>query len=158
MTLRQYLSRLKADHKTTWIAISWVCFMIFFTYTDLLVASVSNNLSLTNEFQKLHIRSVSLFVNFGLIIMLLFDYSAKNKNISNPLLWTIIIGLFLCLSIYFHCCKVMNNTHTDLYFPLNWENLSLLLFVILMIFLFIIKTFVEFSQPTVVSDEILIKP
>lgn len=153
MTIKQYISRLNADRKTAWIAVSWVCFMFFFTYTDLLVALVTNNLSLVSEFQKLHIRSVSLFVNFGLIIMLLFDYSTKNKNVNTTLVWTIIGGLLLSLSIYIHCGKVSTNSHSLLCFPLNWDNFSILLFVILMILLFIIKTFVEFSSPITVSGE-----
>ena len=98
MTIKQYISRLNADRKTTWIAFAWVCFMFFFTYTDLLVALVSDNLSLATEFQKLHIRSVPLFVNFGLIIMLLFDYSTKNKDVNRTLVWIIIGGLLLSLT------------------------------------------------------------
>lgn len=153
MTIKQYISRLNADRKSAWIAFSWVCFMCFFTYTDLLVALVSNNLSLTTEFQKLHIRSVSLFVNFGLIIMLLFDYSTKTRDINRTLVWIIIGGLLLSLSIYVHCGKVATNAHSLLCFPLNWDNFSILLFVVLMILLFIIKTFVEFSTPVIISDE-----
>lgn len=152
MTIRQYISRLKADPTTTWIALSWVCFMIFFTYTDLLVACVSNDLTLATEFQRMHIRSVSLFVNFGLIIMLLFDYSTKNKDINRTLVWVIIGGLLLSLSIYVHCGKVAANTHSSLCFPLSWDNFSMLLFVFLMILLFVVKTFVEFSTPIAVSD------
>lgn len=153
MTIKQYISRLNADRKTTWIAFSWVCFMFFFTYTDLLVALVSDNLSLATEFQKLHIRSVSLFVNFGLIIMLLFDYSTKNKDVNRTLVWIIIGGLLLSLSIYVHCGKVATKAHSLLCFPFNWDNFSILLFVILMALLFIIKTFVEFSTPVIISDE-----
>lgn len=153
MAIKQYISRLNADRKTTWIAFSWVCFMFFFTYTDLLVAFVSDNLSLATEFQKLHIRSVSLFVNFGLIIMLLFDYSTKNKDVNRTLVWIIIGGLLLSLSIYVHCGKVSTNAHSLLCFPLNCDNFSMLLFVILMVLLFIIKTFVEFSTPVIISDE-----
>lgn len=153
MTVKQYISRLNADRRTTWIAFSWVCFMFFFTYTDLLVALVSDNMSLATEFQKLHIRSVSLFVNFGLIIMLLFDYSTKNKDVNRTLVWIIIGGLLLSLSIYVHCGKVATNAHLLLCFPLNWDNFSIVLFVILMALLFIIKTFVEFSTPVIISDE-----
>lgn len=153
MTIKQYISRLKADPKTTWIAFSWVCFMIFFTYTDLLVAIVSKDMTFASEFQSLHIRSVSLFVNIGLIIMLLFDYSAKNTNFHKSIVWSIMAGLLLSLSIYIHCGKVVTNAHSSLYFPLCWDDFSILLFVILLALLFVIKTLVEFSAPILVSDE-----
>lgn len=151
-SIRQYISRLKADSRTAWIAFSWICFMFFFTYTDLLVALVSNDIAFASKFQELHIRSISLFVNFGLIIMLLFDYSAKNKNIHRAIVWAIVAGLVLSLSIYIHCCKAAIKAHSELIFPLNLDNFSIGLFVFLMILVFILKTFVEFSVPVTVSE------
>lgn len=153
MTPKQYISRLKADPRTRWIAFSWVCFMMFFTFTDLVVASVYTDIEFQSVFRGLHIRGISLFVNFGLIIMLLFDYSVKYKTMSKEVVWTAILGLMLCISIYFHCRKVTANAHSALIYPLCLDYFSIILFVVFMILLFIIKTFVEFSAPVKVSEQ-----
>lgn len=128
---------------------------MFFTFTDLVMASVYTNIEFQSVFRELHIRGISLFVNFGLIIMLLFDYSVKykTKTMSKEVVWTAIFGLLLCISIYFHCRKVTANAHSALIYPLCLDYFSIILFAVFMILLFIIKTFVEFSAPVKVSEQ-----
>lgn len=152
MNIRQYGSRLCAEPRTFWIGLTWVLFMIFFTYTDIWVAMVSTDQTLAVEFRKLHIRSVSLLVNFGLVVMLCFDYTSKYKTLHRAFLWVVLAGMLLSLFIYLHCRSVTSGTHTTLCLPFNWENLSLILFVLLMTILFVLKTLVEFSPPLRVSE------
>lgn len=147
-------SRIKAEPRPLFVALLWVCLMFLFTYTDLVVALCKTGDTFTPAFMTLHMRSISLFVNFGLIIMLLYDYTAKRDHINKMWLWTIVLGLFLVLSIYFHCQKVSKETHTELITPLNWDSFGLMLFIIFLIMIFVLKSCVEFSEPVKVEDKI----
>lgn len=152
MTVGNYISRLSADSRSWKVALAWISFMFFFTYTDLVVALLVAGDTFKPAFQDMHIKSVSLFVNLGLVIMLLFDFSSKHATVHRNWMWTGIIGLILALVIFFHASLVANNTHSNLVFPLNCDILSIIVFCIFLLFIFILKTFVEFEDVSEVTQ------
>lgn len=151
-SIQNIISRIKADPYPILVALFWVCMMFLFTYTELVVALCKTGDTFTPTFRSLHIRSISLLVNFGLIIMLLYDYTTKRDHIHKMWLWTIVLGLFLVMSIYFHCQKVSSGKHTELIPPLNWDGFGLVLFIIFLIMIFILKSCVELSEPIKVTE------
>lgn len=152
MTLKQYISRLQADSGTIFIALSWVLFMCFFTYTDLFMASISLNDSFSNAFHKMHVTSVSLLVNLGLVFMLLFDYTSKKSSVPKILVWFVVGGVITSILIFLHCLTVQSGENVNLIQPLSWHNFSIVLFVIFLMTVFILKTFSEFSSTVTVQD------
>lgn len=154
MSIARYISRLKADPKACMMALTWVLFMCFFTYTDLLISLLSVNHDFAVEFRTWHMSRVSVCVNFGLVIMLLFDYSYKHQHIHRDMFWIVIAGLFLCLFIFLHCGAVNAKSHINYIFPLNWADLSIFIFVGLLGIVFILKSSIEFSTPVDAEDQI----
>lgn len=152
MMLMQYISRLKAEPRVIGTALTWVALMFFFTYTDLVVALCKSGDTFAPAFLGLQLKTITMFVNLGLIVMLLFDFTSKNNNISNVWVWTIIIGVFTAIAVYFHCIKVVNQTHKDFVFPLNCDWFGIVLFTIFLIMIFVLKTYTEFSNPIPVTQ------
>ncbi|ROT07336.1 hypothetical protein EEL33_07240 [Muribaculaceae bacterium Isolate-037 (Harlan)] len=152
MCIGNYISRVKADPRSGKVALGWILFMIFFTYTDLVVALCSAGDTFKPAFQGMHIRMVSLLVNFGFVVMLLFDYSSKVQQLNRNYVWMSMFALFLALAMFLHCNVVENNEHSGYVFPLCWDAFSILLFVVFLGIVFVLKTFVEFSEVTEVTE------
>ena len=153
MTLKQYITRLWADKRSFWLALAWVAFICFFTYTELFTASISTDKNFSNQFHEMHVNIISMWVNIGLIVMLMFDYTAKNETLHRNLFWTATLSMLIPLSIYLHCNLVAGQKHMLYVAPLSWNNLSIFLFVIMLIVIFVIKTIVEFSDALPVGSK-----
>lgn len=85
------------------LGLLWTLFMLFFTYTDLLVAILTKGCSFITEFSKDQCQYISLFVNFGIIVMLVFDCCSSQKKFSAKSFILPFVAIALCLIILAHC-------------------------------------------------------
>ena len=145
-----------ANKREVMIAVLWVCFMFFFTYTDLLVALVDSTTSFMSEFHKTQATYISLFINFGIIFMLVFDYVFANKGKQvSPFLYILpFVCIGMCLIIMVHS-NIFNSGELQKYIkPIGCRYLSIYTYIVYLIGVFILKLRVILPPLYIVNKEV----
>lgn len=137
--LSSRVSFIKANRKAIILALVWTAFLLFFTYTTLLVEAVKVNGSFYELFYKSQSQFVAMFVNIGIIIMLLFDNHAANKEFHGLEYYIPIIAIAICIMILAHCDTYINNGLDEYIIPISYEKLSFILFCCFLIIIFCLK-------------------
>lgn len=130
----------KANWRIFVVALLWVCFIVFFTYTTLLVALVEEQTNFIDSFYQEQAKFVSLFVNFGIVFMLVFDVvNCKNSTIKSYEYILPFIAMLLCLIIMAHC-KILNiGEGANYVYPINSRYLSIFAFVLYLFCIWFLK-------------------
>ena len=83
-------------------ALIWLAFILFFTYSGLFVIAVQIDANLIQIYYNIQCRLVSVFVNFGLLFMLVIDYLLSDKKKHSRLLVMCLICFFIIVGLYGH--------------------------------------------------------
>lgn len=106
------------------LSLAWVVLMIFFTYT----AIFSEALLADHFFGTAHWHNqsslISMFVNCGLLLMIIFDYMVAGKRMSSRVVLMMMIGILFAIGVYGHSMILNGNRLSNYDWPLNWWNLS----------------------------------
>lgn len=138
--------------RSIFLAFVWVLFMFFFTYTTLFEELLKTNGHFSQLFYDEQSRYLALYVNIGLVFMLLFDNHSVNKWFRGAFYYIPFIGLVIALLLMGHCNLVKSGEHINYRYPLSEERLSYLIYIAFLIMLFIMK--VRTLMPS--ADEIVI--
>lgn len=121
------------------IALSWLSLIIFFTYTTVLSSAFIVNMSFFNEYFEYHNHLISMIVNFGLIVMVVFDFSSAGKQVSNTDLFLLSLGFICAVGIYGHSLIVCNDELDSYTFPLSNPNFSYILHAFILAIIWYLK-------------------
>lgn len=138
-TIKQCYYSICNNIHAIFLACMWVIFMVFFTYTDLVYELFLDNGDFCNLFYKTQCEYVSLFVNVGIVIMLLFDNHVSNDKLHGVAYYLPIVAIVLCLFINAHCSLHIENELTKFVKPISWECLSIITHIIFLGLVFILK-------------------
>lgn len=84
-------------------ALLWVAFILFFTFTDLVVAAALDGVSFNDLFYASQTASIALIVNLGLVVMLVVDLQISTpRHPSRKLLYCVMFAMLLAVLIYLH--------------------------------------------------------
>lgn len=125
--------------KNAWSALTWVLFMTFFTYTTLYEAFANTNKSLIATFNEEQLGFLPMFVNFGLVIMLTFDYSSVTHPISSKSFRVPFVLTFLVLAIMAHATMVSTDANDQYMWPISCDCLSYILHLLFLAGLWLMK-------------------
>ncbi|MDE6043395.1 MAG: hypothetical protein K2G07_07640 [Muribaculaceae bacterium] len=139
MWLSRVASFIYSNRKPLILAFVWTAFILFFTYTALLVEAVKVNGSFYDSFYKSQSQFVAMFVNIGIIIMLLFDNHAVNKEFHGIGYYIPIVAIAICIMILAHCDTNNNKCLDDYITPISYEKLSVVLFCFFIIIIYCLK-------------------
>lgn len=137
--LKRIWSYFTANRDRFALAFLWVCFMVFFTYTDLLVAWVKREVVFLNFFNNAQCQYISLFVNFGLILMLVFDYVTAKQELTVYSYILPFISIGLCLVILGHARLFVRNELLQYKCPISWPYFSMSIYVVYLTTIYLLK-------------------
>ena len=122
------------------MAVLWLAFMVFFTYTVLLSALIEVDTSFVSTFYEQQSTYLSLLVNMGLVVMLVVDYaSTQIHTISIQSYILPFIAIVLCILIKAHCDCNINGELIKYVKPISYQPLSIIMYIFFIINLFILK-------------------
>lgn len=107
------------------LALAWLMLMFFFTYTAIISEAMMLDKSLIDAHWINQCSFISLFINCGLLSMIVFDYLQPRREITHAMILFIFLGLFLALGIYGHTSIIEDNRLHCYDYPLKWKPLSL---------------------------------
>lgn len=128
-----------SNRKPLILAFVWTAFILFFTYTTLLVEAVKVNGSFYESFYNSQSQFVAMFVNIGIIIMLLFDNHAVNKEFHGIGYYIPIVAIAICIMILAHCDTYVNKSLDEYIIPISYEKLSVVLFCCFITIIYCLK-------------------
>ena len=116
------------------LALLWMGFMVFFTYTILLLAIVETDTNFKTVFYEQQSSYISLFVNCGLVLMLVLDYVNSHPRSITPCSFVLpFIAIMLCLIIKAHCDSNLKDILGNYMWPISSENLSIVAYTLFLI-------------------------
>ena len=134
------------DSLQRWLyAVTWIFFLLFFAYTSLFFTLVKESetflAAFKDEYFKLEASYSYIFINFGLLAMLVFDYLFLNKSTKQMKRLTIciMISFFLIIGIYFHAINFCSENAYGLLKFLADSKFAIILNFIYLCILFWIK-------------------
>ena len=123
--IKCWLEFLAANRDSLFLAFVWVLFMVFFTYTTLVVELVRTEGDFCELFYQEQSRYIALFVNVGIVIMLLFDNHVANQRFQGYSYYVPIVALVFCLIIMAHCEANIHDNIQEYVKPISLEYLSI---------------------------------
>lgn len=133
------IKEITEHQKNAWSALTWVLFMTFFTYTTLYEAFANTNKSLIATFNEEQLGFLPMFVNFGLVIMLTFDYSSVTHPISSKNFRIPFVLTFLVLAIMAHATMVSTGVFSQYMWPISCKGLAYSLHLLFLVGLWWMK-------------------
>lgn len=121
------------------LSLAWVLFMVFFTYTALVVELLEKNGDFYKLFYLEQSQYISLFVNVGIVIMLLFDNHLTGNRYSGPAYYLPLFAILLCLTIKAHCDLNVQDGIKDYIYPICEKRLSVFAYCIFLFMVYILK-------------------
>jgi hypothetical protein len=149
--LMSELRRWAWNWRSLFLAFVWVLFMFFFTYTTLFEELLKKNGNFPGLFYEEQSSFIALYVNIGLVIMLLFDNHAVNKKFRGAVYYIPIMGLVVAFFLMGHCYLVKSGEHVNYIFPLSTERLSYVIYAVFLLMLYVMKV------RSLIPDEVSVK-
>lgn len=122
---RSCMSYIMLNYQSLLLGLIWVGLIAFFTYTPLLVEVTKVDGDFQNLFYYEQSKYISLFVNVGIVIMLIFDNVSAGKQHYGPSLHLSIFAIVLCLMTMAHCDLNINNELQNFIKPISCKELAL---------------------------------
>lgn len=138
-TIQNGISFLRVNNKPLLLSLFWVLFIMFFTYTTLWVELCRVNGNFFDSFYDSQRSYIALFVNAGIIIMLLFDNYAARKEFQGLETFIPIVTLFLCVFIMAHCDYNKTEKLPNLIYPLSHKKLSIIVYCLFIVMIYYLK-------------------
>lgn len=149
--IKNIYTYIKSNFNIFFLGLLWTLFILFFTYTDLLVVGLSVNSSFIMEFSKAQCQYVSLFVNFGLVVMLVFDCCSTQKKFSAKSFILPFFAIALCLIILAHSNLYICHKHTLFVRPICSEYFSIFAYILFVITIYILKVITLLPAKTTIK-------
>lgn len=94
------------DYRAFFISLAWLFLMILFTYGFLLYALVDKNESFSRVYQNSFSLVSSIFLNFGIVVMTVFDLLNSEFGVSKGFLALILFLDVVIILIYAHLTQI----------------------------------------------------
>lgn len=107
------------------MALLWTLFMSFFTYTSYWVALVSVGVSFLDGFVDGQSSIVSLVVNFGLVLMLIFDYMSSSDTSKKWMFGLFGISMFVAVMVYAHSLMAAQQRLNEFIMPISFPDFGI---------------------------------
>ena len=98
----------------------WVGFVLFFVYASIVSSIFLNDKSFTAEYLKLQSNIPAMFVNFGMIFMLVIDNFWHEYADNKYFLLLVVASVFVIMALYGHAQCYFDNSKN--YIPLIKES------------------------------------
>lgn len=134
-----WLNNKRAKGKLAGMALMWVGFMIFFTYTDVIMAFIKVTVDSVDCYSANQCRQIAMFVNFGLVAMLAFDYGSTDKPLRSKDFILPFISIALSIIILGHSYLVNTDRYQNYIYPLNIKEFGLYIHGLFILSLFKLK-------------------
>lgn len=106
------------------LSLAWTVLMMFFTYTAIFSEAMLANHSFETAHWHNQSSLISMVVNCGLLLMIIFDYMVAGKRMSYRVVLMMMIGILFAIGVYGHSI-ILKGNRLDYYdWPLNWQSLS----------------------------------
>ena len=129
--------------------------MLFFTYTDLIIALVEANTDFIDVFHKKQSGFIALFVNLGIIFMLVFDVvSNKKMSITTHEYVLPFIAIIISVIIIAHSRVCISNNMENYVFPINSKEMSIYVYAMYVLCVYMLKINTLLPQTAKVKKEI----
>ena len=132
-------SYLKANFSSLVLAFVWVLFMVFFTYTTLVFELMQADGDFCELFYQEQSRYLALFVNAGIVVMLLFDNHVAKQRFHGYSYYIPIVALILCLVIMAHCDVNIHKELQNYWGPISHEYFSIVMYGCFLFLVYVMK-------------------
>ena len=134
---------------------AWLGLLVIFTYTPIIAAIFVKNGNIVMEYFNMQHQAISLFVNMGLIGMVLIDYFTTSHSIDRYTMCLIFIGILALFVIYVHTGIIYNGKGGLYTRIINNKWLSFVAHVVLLFVVGIIKYLsMNKPEPYIVAEQI----
>ena len=111
----------------------WVLFLVFFTYTPVIVALFVTDKDVLCTYYEMQKAPVSLLVNFGLLGMVVWDYFSVKPTMDIRVTICLFVGLLALFVIFFHANIMFTGTGKSYSDIINNDCLSFIAHFILLL-------------------------
>lgn len=115
------------------IALAWTLFMSFFTYTSLWIDVLSVNTSILNTFPVRQSSLAALIVNFGIVIMLIFDYIKSSEVLHKKMFILFGVSMFLTIVSYAHSVIAIKNILEMFIPPFSYKSFGFIIHILFLV-------------------------
>lgn len=133
------------------LSLAWLLLMVFFTYTILIISAFDKDINFLNAYCTNQNSAISLLVNVGLILMLMFDCISNRIKASYNLFGLFLSATIVAICIFCWSGAYLDNSYSHYFFPINWIYLAYLLHIIFLILIFSLK-YISLSNMTGDND------
>ncbi|WP_294631077.1 hypothetical protein [uncultured Bacteroides sp.] len=127
-------------NKHYFLSITWLVLIVLFTYTPLVHHALKiSDVLFVDEYCKNQQCGLSLLVNLGLLLMVVFDYIGAGKHTTTKLLVLVLCAVFVLLGIYLHTGIYVAKELSQYVYPISENNLSMILHIFFFCILLHIK-------------------
>jgi len=127
------------DLSSVGIAVTWTLFMSFFTYTCCWVALVSTKVPFLNVYSNSQASTISLIVNFGLVLMLVFDYMKSTATLEKWMFGLFGASMLVAVTVYAHSLAMTENHLGDFIMPISHPFFGVVLHLLFLTLLCVMK-------------------
>lgn len=122
------------------LSITWLVLIMLFTYTPLVHHALKiSDIPFVDEYCNNQQCGISLLVNLGLLMMVVFDYIGAGKHSATKLLLLVFWGVFVVFGIYLHAGLYIAKELCQYVYPISENNLSMFLHILFFSILLYIK-------------------
>lgn len=129
-----------------WRALAWVLLLVIFTYTPIVAAAFMKEGDVLAEYFKSQHHAIALFVNIGLLGMVLIDYFSVYPTVDGRLAIILSVGVLALFVIYIHAGIVFYDKGSLYKGIINNRWLSVAAHIVLLLIVGFIK-FLSLSKP-----------
>ena len=148
------MDRLILKYKRYILSVLWLLLMILFTYTPLVAAGLKVNEVFADAYCNNQCAWIAMLVNFGLLLMVVFDYWGTGKQPTWNLYISSIVGLAIAALICGHTGLYVQDELSDFKFPINDYRCAYVLHLIFFAILLYIKV-KSMDEDVPIEDQIV---
>lgn len=149
--IRHYIDNFIIRNQHYIISGVWLALITLFTYTSLIHFALRiSGIPFFHEYCSNQQYGISLFVNLGLLSMVMFDYIGMGEKITAKMVVLILFAVFLIFGIYLHANIYIAQKLQDYICPINSNYLSIVLHLLFYVILYYIK--VKSIEPCIGND------
>lgn len=111
----------------------WLMLLVLFTYTPVFAESFKENGDILGAYYKMQKEDIALFVNIGLLGMVMVDYFSTKLAINAVRTLLLFFGIIAVFVIYVHSGIMFSETGNDYIKIVNNNYLSIIAHVVLLL-------------------------